>query len=172
MPTILKLIARSAVAFLVIGIAHSAFAVDALPDTRFVGFVQESNDFTIDSSRMALQKANNEAIRGYANRMINERSENAVVLSKALSAARVTYAPVPGNGKPRHTEVLDRLGTLQGVEFENAYASAQLAAQAEAVAQVGAYSQNGGNGNLRRFAQEAFPKLQAELEHAKRIAGQ
>jgi putative membrane protein len=172
MSEILKFAALGAAAILAIGTSHIALAVDALPDARFVGFVQEANDFELGSSNMALQKSANEAIRGYANRILVERSEMAGLLSKARSEAGVSYAPTPGGARPRHADVLDRLATLQGAEFDNAYANAQLAAQIEAVDQVGAYSQNGGNGNLKKFAQEVFPKLQAELEGAKRIAGQ
>ena len=172
MQTRRTLFTRSAAAILAIGLAHTAFAVDALPDARFVGFVQESNDFVIGSSRVALQKSGNEAIRGYANRMLLEREESATVLSTARAEAGVMHAPTPGGARPRHTDVFDRLVLLFDAEFDNAYASAQLSAQIEAVDQVGAYSQNGGDANLRRFAQEALPKLRAQLEHAKRIAGQ
>ena len=164
MSGLLKFVTLGAVAILAVGTTHIALAVDALPDARFVGFVQEANDFEIGSSNLALQRSSNEAIRGYANRMLVERGEMAGLLSKARSEAGVSYAPTPGGSRPRHADVLDRLGTLQGGEFDNAYASAQLA--------VGAYSQNGGNGNLKKFAQESLPKLQAELDHAKRIAGQ
>jgi len=172
MSAILKLFTRSAAAILAIALAHTALAVDALPDARFVGFVQESNDFEIASGKLALQRSGSEAIRGYANRMIIERGELAVLLSRSRQEAGVSYAPTPGGAQPRHAAVMDRLTTLQGAEFDSAYASAQLAAQTEAVAQVGAYSQNGDDGNLRRFAQQALPKLEAELDHAKRIAGQ
>jgi len=172
MSAILKLISRSAVAILAFGLSHAALAVDALPDSRFVGFVQEANDFEIASSNLALQRSSSPAIRGYANRMLIEREELAGILSRSRREAGVSYAPTPGGAQPRHTAVLDRLNTLQGGDFDTAYASAQLAAQLEAVAQVGAYSQSGGNGDLRRFAQEALPKLEAQLDHAKRIAGQ
>ena len=168
----LKLLSLGAVALLAIAVTSPALAVDALPDARFVGFMQEANDFEVASSKLALERSNNEAIRGYANRMIIERGELAGTLSKARSEAGVSYAPTPGDPRPRHTAVLDRLATLQGGQFDEAYAQAQLAAQVEVVDQVGAYSQNGGNGNLRRFAQEALPKLEAERSHAKRIAGQ
>lgn len=172
MAAILKLVSLSAVAILAIASTPAALAVDALPDARFVGFVQEANDFELASSKLALERSSNDAIRGYANRMIIERGEIAVVLSKARSEAGVSYAPTPGDPRPHHSAVLDRLATLQGGEFDNAYASAQLAAQIEVVDQVGAYSQNGDNSNLRRFAQASLPKLKAELENAKRIAGQ
>ena len=43
--------------------AAAAFAVNALPDARFVGFAQEFNDFEIASGRLALAKSMNENVR-------------------------------------------------------------------------------------------------------------
>ena len=43
--------------------------------------------------------------------------------------------------------------------------------QTAAVEQYGAYSQSGGNGALRRYAQRSFPKSQMFLEYAQRLAG-
>ena len=76
MSALLKFVTRSAVAILAVGITHIALAVDALPDARFVGFVQEANDFEMGSSNLALQRSSNEAIRGYANRMLVDRGRN------------------------------------------------------------------------------------------------
>ena len=67
--------------------------------------------------------------------------------------------------------VLQRLNALQGPQFDTAYANAELASQAYAVDQLGAYSQNGDNGTLRRYAQAMFPKAKEHLEYAKRMAG-
>ena len=68
--------------------------------------------------------------------------------------------------------MLDRLHTLEGVEFDKSYALAQLSAQTDAVEQVDTYAQTGSNAYLRRFAEDALPRLQSELEHARRIAAQ
>jgi putative membrane protein len=172
MPSIIKFVLRTALAFLVVGIAHTAYAVDALPDARFVGFVQEANDFEIGAAQLALQKSSNERIRGFANRMLVDHQEAVGVLAKARQESGVTFAPTPGGREPRHAAVLDRLAALNGTEFDAIYASSQLDAHIEAVDQFGAYSQNGGNANLRRFAQGMLPKLKEHLEHARRIAGQ
>src|SRR5687768_13549261 len=45
--------------------ATAAWAVDALPDSRFVGYAQQLNDFEIASGRLALTKSTNENIRGF-----------------------------------------------------------------------------------------------------------
>jgi len=43
--------------------------------------------------------------------------------------------------------------------------------QTDAVDQYGAYSQSGGSGPLRRYAQRSYPKSQMFLEYARRLAG-
>ncbi len=148
----------------------TAHAVDALPGSRFVGWAQNFNDYEIAAGRMALAKSGNEIMRGYATRMIAEHSESAEFLQKARTEAGVSYAPDPAN-PPNTTAVLQRLNALQGPEFDTAYANAELASQTYAVDQLGAYSQNGDNGALRRYAQLQFPKAKEQLEAAKRMAG-
>jgi putative membrane protein len=171
-PIARRLIARRIVLFGLAALpavhATTAFAVDALPDSRFVGYAQQLNDFEIASGRLALTKSTNENIRGFAARMVADHTEAAEFLSKARSEAGVSYAP-----DPNHSTVatLQRLNTLQGVEFDTAYANAQLAAHLDAVAQYGAYSQDGSNGGLRRYAQMQLPKLQENLTGARQLAG-
>lgn len=147
-----------------------AHAVDALPDARFVGFAQAVNDFEINSGRLALARSTNENVRGYATRAIAEHTSAAQSLSKSRSEAGVSYAP-DGNMGPMTANALARLQSLQGPEFDAAFASAQLAVQTAAVDQIGAYSQNGSSGPLRRYAQLMLPKSKMFLEYAQRLAG-
>jgi putative membrane protein len=67
--------------------------------------------------------------------------------------------------------MLQRLNTLQGPEFDAAYANAQLAILTEADLQYGAFSQSGQGGPLRRYAQQVLPKIKVQLEFARRLAG-
>lgn len=150
--------------------AVTARAVDALPDARFVGFAQAVNDFSIASGNLALGRSANENVRGYATRAIAECTESASELAKSRQEAGVSYAP-DGRMGPNTQNLLAQLNALQGPEFDAAFASAQLMVQTEAVDQYGAYSQSGGSGPLRRYAQRAFPKSQMLLEYAKRLAG-
>jgi putative membrane protein len=148
----------------------SAHAVDALPSARFVGWAQTYNDYEIAAGRLALAKSANEIVRGFASRMVAEHTEAAQVLVKSRAEAGVSYAPDPAN-PPNTVAVLQRLNAAVGVEFDTSYANAELASHAYAVDQLGAYSQNGDNGTLRRYAQAMFPKAKDQLEFAKRMAG-
>lgn len=150
--------------------AGAALAVDALPDSRFVGFAQNVNDFEIASARLALAKSANQNVRGFATATLADHTEAAQFLTKARSEAGVSYAPDPAQ-TPDTVATLRRLSALEGVEFDTAFANAQLAIHTEAVAQYGAYSQTGGNGALRRYAQRELPNLERNLRGARMLAG-
>jgi len=151
-------------------VSNAALAVDALPDARFVGYAQKINDFGIAAGRLALAKSTNENVRAFASRAVPLHGEAAGRLAKARSEAGVSYAPDPTS--PPNTEaILQRLNTLDGPAFDSAYANAQLGVYTDAEAQYGAYSQNGRNGALRRYAQIELPHTQQQLEFARRLAG-
>lgn len=148
----------------------SAWAVDALPDARFVGFAQAVNEFDLASGQLALARSANENIRGYATRAIADAQYDTEALRKSRSEAGVAYAP-DGSMGPKTQNLLAQLNALQGPAFDTAFAQAQLSVQTDAEAQYGAYSQNGKSGPLKRFAQVALPKAQQRLELARRLAG-
>lgn len=156
-----------AAAFALAAPLASAHAADTLPDSRFVGYAQQINDFEIGSARLALAKSSNENVRGFATRALADHTDAAERLSKARSEAGVTYAPDPSQ-PPNTIAILQRLGALEGPEFDTAFANAQLAVLADAEAQYGANSQSGG---LKRYAQEELPKMQRRAEFARRLAG-
>ena len=151
-------------------ISRVAFAVDALPDARFVGFAETVNDFEIQSGQLALTKSSNEPIRAYATRAIAEHTVIAQSMTRNRAEAGVSMVP-DAEIRALADEAMTRLNSLQGAEFDTAFANAQLRVQTVVVAQYGAYSQNGKSGPLRRYAQEALPKQEAFLEAAKRLAG-
>ena len=160
------------VAIATVPIAHVApvYAVNALPDAQFVGFAETVNDFEIKSGQLALSKSSNELVRAYATRAIAEYTTNAEYLVKNRSEAGVTMAPDEDVRKIAG-DAMTRLNSLQGAEFDTAYADAQLRVQTAAVAQYGAFSQNGNDGSLRRHAERSLPQLQSLLGDAKKLAG-
>jgi putative membrane protein len=143
-----------------------AQAVDALPDARFVGFAQTVNDFEVQSGQLALSKSSSDLIRGYATRAVAEYPNAAQSLSRNRAEAGVTLAS-DENVRSIAENAMTRLNSLQGAEFDKAYADSQVRLQTAAVDQFGAYSQNGSSGPLRRYAQEVLPKSKEFLEYAK-----
>ena len=160
------------VAVAVAPISHVALvhAVDALPDARFVGFAETVNDFAIKSGELALAKSSNELVRGYATRAVAEHTTAMQSLSRNRSEAGVSMAPDEDVRKIAE-DAMTRLNSLQGAEFDTAFANAQLRVQTAAVDQYNAYSTAGKSAPLRRYAQQTLPQSQSFLEYAKRLAG-
>ena len=151
--------------------APAAMAMNALPDAQFVGFAQTVNDFEVQSGQLALSKSSNALVRSYATRAVTEYSADAQSLNRNRGLAGVSYAP-DENVKSLADNAMSRLNSLQGADFDRAYADAQVRVQSAAVNQFGAYSGNSNaSGPLRRYAQEMLPKSQQFLEYAKRLAG-
>jgi putative membrane protein len=145
--------------------------VNALPDAQFVGFAQTVNDFEVQSGQLALRKSSNDLVRGYATRAVAEYTTNAQSLSRNRSSAGVSYAP-DENVKAIADNAMSRLNSLQGSDFDKAYADAQVRLQTAAVNQFSAYSGNfNASGPLRRYAQDMLPKSQSFLEYSKRLSG-
>jgi putative membrane protein len=145
--------------------------VNALPDAQFVGFSQTVNDFAVQSSQLALARSSNPLVRSYATRAVAEYTTVAESLSRNRNAAGVTYAPEE-NVRAIANDAMTRLNSLQGRDFDRAFADAQVRLQTAAVNQFGAYGSSvNASGPLRRYAQEMLPRSQSFLELAKRLAG-
>jgi putative membrane protein len=144
--------------------------VHAFPDARFVGFAETVNSFEIQSGNLALSKSQNELVRAFARRSIDEYTLNEQNLVRNRNEAGVTMAP-DEEVKKIADDAMARLNSLSGVDFDNAYADAQLRVQTAASAQYGAYSQNGNDGSLRRHAERMWPQIKEMLEASKRLSG-
>lgn len=148
----------------------AAHAVDALPDARFVGFGETINDFMIKSGQLALSKSQNELVRGFASRAVAEHTKLVSTLSRNRSEAGVSMSLHEATSQMTNN-AMAQLNSLSGPQFDTAYANAVMRAETAAVEQYGAYSQSGGSGPLRRYAQESLPVLRELAEYSKRLAG-
>ena len=153
------------VAVAVAPIAHVALvhAVDALPDAKFVGFAETVNDFEIQSGQLALSKSSNDSSAPMPRARLPNSQQTRNTWLEIATEANVTMAPDEDVRKIAG-DAMTRLNALQGAEFDTAFADAQLRVQTAAVAQYGAYSQNGNDGPLRRYAERTLPQLEAFLE--------
>src|SRR4029077_15137385 len=106
----------------------------------------------------------------YATRAIAEYTTNAQDLVRNRNEAGVSMAPDEEVRKIAGDAMM-RLNSLQGAECDTAYADAQLRVQTAAVAQYGAFSQDGKDGSLRRHAERSPAQVQAPLGDAQKLAG-
>jgi putative membrane protein len=92
-------------------------------DTQFVRAQLEGNMADIQIAQLALQRSQDQNVRNYAQKMITDHSFANATLK--VIADRHDIA-MPATLSPEHQAMLDRLSTLSGVAFDNAYINAMI----------------------------------------------
>lgn len=133
-------------------------------DRQFAGNAAASNTFEILSSRLALRKSRDPAVRDMARWMIDAHTG----AERKLQGA-ATYADDQGAAGPALTPTtsatLDDLRALDGAAFDKAYVDAQVAAHEMTARQMDDYAVQGSYAPLLRYDAMTLPEVDAHLAH-------
>jgi putative membrane protein len=135
-------------------------------------YVQKSaigDEFEIESSKLALQKAQDPAIKSFAQEMVDEHTTSTNKLKEAAQSAKINLA-ARQKLDSQHQQTLTQLRAASGPQFDQAYIRAQLLGHREALNLQKAYSQSGDNQALKAHAQEVESVVQHHLAQAERLA--
>ena len=127
------------------------------------------NQFEISSSELALQSSHNDAVRQFAQQMIDDHKQIGDQMSAALTASPTPLPPPPTVLDHQHQKMLDDLKTVSGPDFDKKYIGEQIKAHKEAVKLFKDYNKNGDNDSLKGFAASALPVIEGHLDHIKQI---
>jgi putative membrane protein len=145
---------------------------DAARPISATEYVQKSaigDKFEIESSKLAMQKAQDPAIRSFAQHMVDDHTNSTNKLNEAAKAAKINTAQQQKLDR-QHEEMLTQLRGTSGTQFDQAYMRAQLLGHREALNLQKAYSQSGDNPALKAHAQEVEPVVQQHLMEAEKLA--
>ena len=142
-------------------------AASAAPAAAFEASVAAGNQFEIDSSKLALSRTRSDAVKAFAQRMVDDHTAAGTKFKQAVSEAKLPAPPDKLDAK--HQAILDALKSKDSGAFDKAYVDAQYEAHVETVDLVKAYAQGGDNARLKAFAREVLPTLQSHLDHVSRM---
>ena len=132
-----------------------AFAqAPSVSDQDFVAKASVGNTFEVEEAKLALDKATDARLKGFATKMIADHGDAMKKLEAASGKAGDTANMTLD--KP-HQAILDNLKTFSGTDFDKVYVADQVAAHAETVALLSDYEQNGKNGDLMSWTKDALP---------------
>jgi len=137
-------------------------------DRTFVANAAVGGMFEVQSSEIATTAAQNQAIKAFAQQMIQDHTKANQEL-KQLAAGK--HVPVPQTLDMKHAKLLQKVGSAQGKNFDKAYVAAQLKAHKEAVALFKNAAENAKDPDLKQFAAKTLPTLQHHLKEAKSLPG-
>jgi putative membrane protein len=114
-----------------------------------------SDMYEIQSSQMASSRAENGAMRSFAQMMITDHTSTTQQLMAAAQAAQLP--PMTPRLLPMHADMLARLQARSGADFDREYATQQLMAHEQALALHSNYAARGDTPALRAVASGAVP---------------
>jgi putative membrane protein len=143
--------------------AQQSTAAPAASTASFLNSVAAGNQFEIDSSKLALSRSKSDAVKRFAQRMVDDHTEAAGKFKIAVTEAKLT--PPSDKLDAKHQAVFDSLKAANDASFDKLYIDAQYKAHVETVDLFKAYGKGGDNARMKQFANELLPTLQAHLDH-------
>lgn len=146
------------------GAMGTAMSADMTPENRtaYVELAASSDMYEIQSSQMASSRAQNPALRNFAQMMITDHTNTSQQMMAAAQAAGLP--PMTPRLLPMHADMLARLQDMDGAGFDREYARQQLMAHEQALALHGNYAARGDTPALRVVAGAAVPVIRRHLE--------
>jgi len=150
-----------------VGFTAPSFAQLATPrlsaDEKFALELSSGGLFEIQSSAIALQKSENNAVRDFAQKMIEDHSAADAKLKDTLKQANMnvleTKIDAPTMQKLDYLKVADR-------DFDRQYIQVQREAHRDTVKLLENYIQRGNNEPLKQLANDLLPTIKQHLEMA------
>lgn len=138
-------------------------------DREFVTHAFQSNNAEIATSQLALQRSEDNMIRQYAQRMIDEHTSANEVLTRYASERNIELPDEPVD--PLNRAIAQQLAQLSGRQFDQAYMDVQRDAHLRAFALFQTQSGYGQDQGLRSYAAQLLPNIGEHYEMAQEMNG-
>jgi putative membrane protein len=138
------------------------------PETRqFVEKAAIGDMYEIESSRIALDKASNNAFKELAQRIVDDHTKTSNEL-KSL-ARGIQGLRIQEKMDAKHEKMINELRSASDQQFAQLYRNQQIAAHNEAVQLFEQYSKNGKNAELKSFAEKTLAALKEHRQMAQSL---
>jgi putative membrane protein len=133
-------------------------------DREFLRLAYQGNNAEIQTSRLALERSQNDDIREYAQRMITEHTRANEQLTRYATQQNIQLPSERVD--PLSQAIAARLGQLSGDAFDQAYIDAQANAHLRAIALYRTQISQGQTQGLRTYASQLLPSIEQHYEMA------
>jgi putative membrane protein len=118
----------------------------------------------IELGQLAMARSSDPRVQDFARKMVDEHQKSLAQLRATAASAKVA---LPGALDQRHAELRKSLASLQGKEFDTAYAKAMAMGHDEAVALFDAASSSDNlMPSLQKYARDALPVVRKHRDAA------
>jgi len=138
-----------------------------LPDSRFVEQAAIGGLFEVESSRLALNRSENSAVRQFAQRLIQDHGQANQELNQL---ARTKGMTPPDSLSGPQAERMQDLRDVSSGNFDRRYIMDQIQAHRQTIDLFQTEARNGQDRDLTAFAQRTLPTLNQHLDMAERLS--
>lgn len=145
---------------------------DAAPKDPTQAFLQDvciDNLFEIQAGQIAVQKAQDDQVKQFAEMLIKDHTQANQKLKQIAQSANVQLEE---KLDPIHQMKLQKMQKCPASEFTRKFVFEQTAGHTKDVLEFQYQSQNAQNPQVKQFATQILPKLQQHLKHANDLAMQ
>jgi len=119
----------------------------------------------VEMGRLAVQKAKDDRVRQFGQKMIDDHSKANDQLKQAASQEGLN---VPSAIDEKHKQTMNKLEKLSGAQFDSAYAKEMVKDHREDV-KLFEKQANAGSSSVQKFAAETLPTLKNHLQMAEAL---
>jgi putative membrane protein len=148
-------------------IAGPTVAAPSRMDQTFVQKASQAGIAEVDAAQLAVDRAVDGNVRGFAQEMIMDHSRLNRQLGRIATAEELP-TPVYSDAKDRAAMI--RLSALSGADFDRGYMQQQIAAHRAAVALFKSEEDRGRDPRLRQFAASALPIIESHQSMGYQVA--
>jgi len=145
----------------------TATARPAVSADQFVNQAANSGMFEVQSSQAAETKSQDQKIRDFAQRMVQDHTK----ANEQLKSAAGNHT-VPTSLDQEHSSMLQQLQQASGADFNRKYVQMQYDGHEKAVQLFDSYSRSGDDNSLKQFASQTLPTLRTHLQMITQIRDQ
>jgi putative membrane protein len=136
-------------------------------DQAFVEEAAKGGMAEVELGRLAPEKASDQEVKDLAQLIVREHEQANQQLKTVAQAKGVEQL---GGLDAAHLQMRDQLQAMSGADFDRMYIEGQVADHEKAVALFEQQAQSGQDPELKAFAAETLPKIQAHTEQLEQVA--
>ncbi|MEG3927372.1 MULTISPECIES: DUF4142 domain-containing protein [unclassified Microcoleus] len=130
-------------------------------DRTFVMQAGQLGMLEVELGRLAVQRGSSASVKQYGQEMVEEHTQANKELMQLVMPKKVE---LPTEMTTQNTALMKRLSGLSGTSFDTAYKQAMIESHNQAIALFQAQSQQGEDSDLKAWATQKLPNLQAHLQ--------
>jgi len=130
-------------------------------DRTFVMQAGQLSMMEVELGRLAVKRGSSPSVKQYGQEMVEDHTR---ANQELMELAMQKKVEMPTEMSTQNTALIDQLSGLSGSSFDTAYKQAMIDSHNQAIALFQAQSQQGQDPQLKAWATQKLPNLQAHLE--------